>query len=231
MPRTVTVATFNVRHCEGLDGAVDVGRVAATMRETGAHLIALQELDRGLPRSGRVDQPAALAEATGFHVTFHPTLHRRLGDYGIGLACTDEIEVSFEQLPRVADEEPRGLLRARWKGVSVLATHLSRDAEARARQIETLARAAADAPPPVLLVGDLNAEIPALGPLVDAGLRPCGPAPTLPARRPRRQIDHVLVSDDVKVTSFSTLSSDASDHRPLVADIELASVEPKSSQD
>ena len=221
MPQAVRVATFNVRHCEGLDGAVDVARVASTMRATGAELIALQELDRRLPRSGRADQPAELAEASGLHVTFHPTLHRRLGDYGIGLACADEIEVSFEPLPRVAHEEPRGLLRARWRGVIVLATHLSRDAEARSRQIETLARAAAEAPSPVIVMGDLNAQIPALGPLVAAGLAPCGPAPTLPARRPRRQIDHILAGGGTEVTSFRTVGTDASDHRPLVADLVL----------
>jgi endonuclease/exonuclease/phosphatase family metal-dependent hydrolase len=221
MPGTLRVATFNVRHCEGLDGAVDVGRVAATIGATGAELVALQELDCGLPRSARADQPAALAEACGLHVSFHPTLHRRLGEYGIALACADDVEVSFEELPRVGDEEPRGLLRAAWRGVTVLATHLSRDAEARARQIETLAEVAGAAPTPVVVVGDLNAEIPALGPLVEAGLSPCGPAPTLPARHPRRQIDHVLTGEGIEVTRFWTIATDASDHRPLVADLVL----------
>jgi endonuclease/exonuclease/phosphatase family metal-dependent hydrolase len=221
MPKSMRVATFNLRHCEGLDGVVDVERAAAVIVETGAELIALQELDRGLPRSGRVDQPQALAEATGLHVAFFPTLARKLGDYGIALASRDELDAAFEPLPRVGDEEPRGLIRAQWRGLTVLATHLSRDAEARRIQMRALAGAAA-ADTSVLVLGDLNAPLGDLGPLEEAGLRPCGPAPTLPARRPRRQIDHVLVGPGLAIRDFRTIVTDASDHRPLVAEVVVA---------
>jgi endonuclease/exonuclease/phosphatase family metal-dependent hydrolase len=219
MPARMRVATFNVRHCEGMDGVVDVERVAAVMRATEADLIALQELDRGLPRSGGEDQPRALGEATGMHVAFHPTLERRRGDYGIAIATFDRIEVAFEALPRAGDEEPRGVLAARYRGLDVLATHLTRDRAARPLQLDALARMAVERGPLVVVLGDLNVEPARLGPLERSGLSGCEGLPTLPAPRPRRQIDHVLGGVEVTITDCKTIATDASDHRPLIADL------------
>ena len=50
------VATFNVRHCEGMDGCVDVERTAAAIRDLHCHLVALQEVDVMTRRSGMVNQ-------------------------------------------------------------------------------------------------------------------------------------------------------------------------------
>ena len=221
MSKRLRVATFNVHHCEGLDGLVDIARTARVIAATGAQLVALQELDRHLPRSGSIDQPVALATAGGMSVAFHPTLERARGEYGIGIATEEPVEASFAFLPRAGDEEPRGWLTVAYEGVSVIVTHLSRDAHARAMQIEALASAAAAVRAPVLVLGDLNATHGALGPLEAVGLRACTGTPTMPARHPRRQIDHVLAGGGLSVTKCWTIPTDASDHRPLVADLEL----------
>jgi endonuclease/exonuclease/phosphatase family metal-dependent hydrolase len=222
MPEEMRVATFNVKHCQGLDGAVDVERVASVIRATGAELIALQELDKGLPRSGGVDQPAALGELIGMHVAFGATLQRRRGHYGIGIATADPLQVSLEALPRAGEEEPRGALVTRYREVEVVATHLTRDAAARPLQLDALTRLALRQGPRVVVLGDLNVGPKALGPLADAGLERCEGLPTLPARRPRRQIDHVLVGPGLSLVRCWTIATDASDHRPLVADVGLA---------
>jgi endonuclease/exonuclease/phosphatase family metal-dependent hydrolase len=219
MTFSLRVATFNVRHCEGLDGVVDLDRVARVVRATEAELVALQELDRGLPRSGGVDQPAALAEATGMDVSFGATLQRRRGDYGIALAAAEAIEARLEPLPRAGEEEPRGVLRAVYKGVEIVATHLTRDEAARPLQLEAVAALARAAGPRALVMGDLNVTPRALGPLAGAGLTRCEGLPTLPARRPRRQIDHVLAGPAVSIIRCWTVATDASDHRPLVAEV------------
>jgi endonuclease/exonuclease/phosphatase family metal-dependent hydrolase len=213
------VATFNVRHCEGLDGLVDVDRVAAAIRATQAELIALQELDRGLPRSGAVDQPAALAAAIGLEVVFHPTLRRGDGEYGIALAGAAPLDVTFVRLPRIGDEEPRGLQRSSYNGVTVIATHLSRDRTAREAQLEAIAAEASGSEPPVLILGDLNDTTAALERFGDTGFTWCEGTPTLPAHRPRRQIDHVLAGSGLSLERCWTIPTDASDHRPLVADV------------
>lgn len=218
MTERLRVATFNVHHCEGLDGRVDVARVAAVIRATGAELVALQELDRGLPRSGRADQPALLAAELGMHFEFRPTITRGLGDYGIALATSEPTEVEHVPLPRVGDEEPRAVLRATYRAVRVLATHLSRDRAARAAQLQALAELAAN-DEAVVVLGDLNERPGSLGALESIGLAGCRDLPTLPAGHPRRQIDHILAAGGLTIEGCRTIPTDASDHRPLVADL------------
>src|SRR3954453_19821580 len=101
----IAVATFNVHHCAGLDDRVDIGRTADVIRKTGATIVALQELDRGMKRSGEVDQPAELSRELGMSVVFQSTLERGKGSYGIGLASRDDLPWDGHQLPRMGDEE------------------------------------------------------------------------------------------------------------------------------
>ncbi len=72
------VATWNLLH--GLDvrtGRIDLGTVAADIEAMGVDVVALQEVDRGLRRTGRVNQVEELARRLGWHGTFAPAL---LGD-------------------------------------------------------------------------------------------------------------------------------------------------------
>lgn len=211
--------TYNVRHCRGLDDRVDLERIAGVIRDASPDVLALQELDRIVARSGGVDQPAALGDATGLHMYFHPTLELGEGHYGIGLAAREPLSVSAVVLPRSGAEEPRAVLVATWRGLTLLATHLSRDGHARRAQIEHLGFLVRDIGGPVALLGDLNAPPRDLGPLRRAGLE--GPQlATHPARRPRTQKDHILVTSHVSVLSAEAIRTRASDHLPLVADVD-----------
>lgn len=214
---SMRVATFNVHHGEGRDGRLDLDRLAAAIAGFEADLIALQELDRNQPRSGDVDQPALLSELLGRQVHFFPTLRFKGGEYGLGLIAEGAEHLRFAALPQVGDAEPRGLITCRWRGITVLATHLSRDEAARRFQTEHLAETGAGAPPPVLLVGDLNQPRRALRPLAGAGFH-------LPrARRPTvrlRQIDHIVTGPGLAVRALWTAAPGVSDHLALVAEIE-----------
>ena len=53
------LVTYNIRFGWGLDGVIDLKRIADSVR--GADIIALQEVERFWLRSGMVDQPAELA--------------------------------------------------------------------------------------------------------------------------------------------------------------------------
>lgn len=218
---TVPVMTYNVRHCRGLDGVVDVARIGGVLKDGGARLIALQELDLGMERSERIDQPGELAAATGLKVHFHPTIERGSGRYGIGIASDETLEVRAIDLPRRAGEEKRAVLVALWRGFHVLSTHLSRDRAARRRQIPFLAGLVSEMPGPTVLLGDLNQGTWGLGPLRDAGLK--GPRlSTHPARLPLYQRDYVLVGRGAEVIAAHTIATPASDHVPVVADIGLS---------
>lgn len=61
------VATANIQHGHPLVGGPDsADQLARAMGEIEADVLALQEVDVGQARSGRVDQPAVVAEALGF---------------------------------------------------------------------------------------------------------------------------------------------------------------------
>ena len=217
-----TIATFNIRHGRGLDDRVDLERTAAVLRATQADLIVLQEVDRGMARTGGADQPARLAELSGTAVHFFPTLTRGRGHYGIAIASADELDPTFHPFDRLADEEPRGFIRARWRGVTVFGTHLSLQRPANRAHMRALAAAVGATEGPVVVLGDMNAPRPGLKPLVEAGLAPSPDRhQTLNHPWRRRQIDHVLAGHGVRVIGSRTVASDASDHRALVAGLEL----------
>ncbi|MDQ3785256.1 MAG: endonuclease/exonuclease/phosphatase family protein [Actinomycetota bacterium] len=215
------VATFNIRHGRGADGVVDLDRVARAMAATGADLIALQEVDRGLDRTGMADQPQVLGELTGLPVHFCSVLKRGDGRYGLALAGEGLSEITYRELPRAGDEQARGVLSASWRGLAVLATHLATQADIRPRQTFTLAEMARRADRPVVVLGDLNQDRKDLSALRDAGLDP-GPGnhSTFVHRWRRRQIDYVLAGNGIEVVQSWTIPTDASDHLPLVAEIQ-----------
>jgi endonuclease/exonuclease/phosphatase family metal-dependent hydrolase len=63
---SLRVATWNIAGArrEGTD-QVDLDAVLTAVRALGADLLAVQEVDRNLARSGRADQPAVIAQALG----------------------------------------------------------------------------------------------------------------------------------------------------------------------
>jgi endonuclease/exonuclease/phosphatase family metal-dependent hydrolase len=217
------VATFNIHHGQGADGQLDLDRISSVIRRIDPQLIALQELDRGLDRSSRVDQPAAIEEATGLAVRFRPTVTRpEGGEYGIALASSDPLDDDFIALPRRRDEEPRGAIVAVWHGVLVVATHLSTDRAARRGQIRALASRIQGRDGPVLLLGDLNDRGSGLGPLRRAGLvfsRQSGRWLRWPGWA--QPIDHIAGGSGVRIEASRTITTAASDHAPLYADAEF----------
>lgn len=213
------MATFNLRHGLGTDGRIDLARVAEVITACRADIVALQELDQGMPRSHRVDQPAELQRLTGLSVTFHPTLERSGGRFGLAVAAAQPPRVRLLRLPRTREREPRAVLEARLAPVTVLATHLSVHPGERVIQLEALGELAERAPAPVAVVGDLNATRAELGALRRRGFVPTRYRVTLPGRLLRRQVDHVLAGPGMAHVRSFTLRTRASDHRPLVADL------------
>jgi endonuclease/exonuclease/phosphatase family metal-dependent hydrolase len=229
------VATWNLH--SGLDlrtGRVDLGAVAAAVAALDVDLVAVQEVDRELDRSGRTDQVEELARRLGWHGVFVPTLlgHPRgswvdvpaAGDpggpaYGIGLLGRAALEgVRRVVLPaRRAGPvgwrpEPRIALLAATGGVRVTATHLSTLPWRSARQLRCVLRLARGGQDVVL--GDLNLPLPLVTAVAD-GWTVATAGPTFPACRPWLQLDHVLVRDGG--IAGVRLACGPSDHRALRA--------------
>jgi endonuclease/exonuclease/phosphatase family metal-dependent hydrolase len=182
-------------------------------------VLALQELDVGLDRTGRQNQPALLAGALGMHVYFGAALSRGHASYGNALLSAAPIEATTLELP--GRSEPRSCIVAVTAGWSMAATHLGLDRDESAAQLAAVVDALCGLPPPRLLLGDLNREPGELDAATARGFRSAGVAATHPSWRPRRQIDHILHQEDVESAGVHAPRLAVSDHRPLVAELRL----------
>ncbi|HEV7157376.1 MAG TPA: endonuclease/exonuclease/phosphatase family protein [Caulobacteraceae bacterium] len=241
------ILTYNVHRCVGTDRRLDVGRIAEVIAAESPDIVALQEVDVGRARTGKVDQAHDIARRLGMAARFHAALKVEEEQYGDALlTARPERLIQAGPLPgyrRMRRLEPRGALWVainfgRGREVQVINTHLG--LVPREQQIQAAALVgdawlgSAHRRDPVILVGDFNATVRTVvhrtlrGALTDArALRPerRGRIATFPALAPVLRIDHVFVSAGVRVlglrASASSLSRLASDHLPLVMDFEL----------
>jgi endonuclease/exonuclease/phosphatase family metal-dependent hydrolase len=224
------LASYNVHRCIGRDGALDPARTLAVIAELDADVVGLQEVDA--TRSGKTAADLlALARGLGYHVLHGVTLMRRDAHYGNALlsrrALTDieRIEIS------VPGSEPRGLLAGTLShdahSLRIGVTHFGLRAGERRRQA---GRVAAWLPSPLestVLLADLNEWRP-FEPALRGLSRRFGATPrpaSFPARWPVFALDRILISPDIALRGLSTHRSakarEASDHLPLLGDIEL----------
>jgi endonuclease/exonuclease/phosphatase family metal-dependent hydrolase len=217
----VRILTYNIRHCQGMDGKVDVERIAAVIRSVKPDIVALQEVDRNVGRSGRVDQAEELGRLTGLKAFFGRAIDLDTGQYGNAVLTRLPVQVSSNYpLPGA---EPRALLEIEFEGFRFFATHLDVGRE-ESRRMESVAEINRRARGAAVLAGDLNAVL-GSGPLkaLAAEWKIAGEGqtvPTIPSATPARQIDFVLVrpADGWRVVEVRVLDEPvASDHLPLLA--------------
>jgi endonuclease/exonuclease/phosphatase family metal-dependent hydrolase len=102
----------------------------------------------------------------------------------------------------------------------VVGTHLSVPKDQNAIQLEWLLRHLAGRPQPQVVVGDLNRPLELVRPeALAAGLQAAVHKPTFPVSKPRRTIDHVLVSPDLEVVATEVRATTMSDHAALVVEL------------
>lgn len=230
-PRPLVVMTYNIHHGEGLDGVLDLDRIASIICDVNPDVACLQELDRNLPRTGHRDLPALLAEKLGMQAVFEPNYRFDGGEYGNAtLTRLPVLASSNTALPNPEGKEPRGCLSVtvEWQGIAVeiLNTHLGLTGLERLAQAEAIA--ALPKSKPRILAGDMNETSTAPGmqrltALMKAGvdLEAQPPEGTVPSDAPRRRIDHILADDSLEILSSRVIrtaaTQTASDHLPCVA--------------
>lgn len=229
------VMTYNVHHGEGLDGRVDLERIAELIKGEEVDLVALQEVDRGVARTTRVDQPAELAALTGMTAVFSNNYHYQGGEYGNAILSRWPVVAWSNRHYRMERPgEQRGLLEVRidWRGLPLrfFSTHLDHrpdNTERLANVVEIREETLRDEEVPVVLAGDINdhpgrpvhQRLKAF--LADAWERVGqGPGNTFPSRDPDRRIDYVwwVEGRGLEPVRAWVVSSEASDHLPLVVE-------------
>lgn len=231
---TLRVLCYNIQHGAGSDGKVDLNRQAEVIRAARPDLVALQEVDRNTQRTGGVDQTAVLAKLTGLHGRFGRQIDFEGGQYGQAVLSRVPIDdLKIHVLPGTPERQQRIAVEARLRvasqELSIVSTHLHHfDADFRVQQAARIDELFAGSDRPVILTGDFNASPDAepvrllqknwLLATAETSLV------TYPAVDPTKSIDHVLFRPRERfgVVSVEVINEPlASDHRPLLAVLEL----------
>jgi endonuclease/exonuclease/phosphatase family metal-dependent hydrolase len=240
---SLRVLSINIHTGIGADGRLDLARTAGAIRDTGADVVGLQEVDvHWDARSDFRDQARDLASALRMRVFFAPIYDEEppapgapRRQYGVAiLSRYPVVHTTNHLLTRLSTQDPdptpkpapgfaEAVVLVRGVPVHVYSTHFDYRADPAVRELQvadTLRVLASDRGAKVLL-GDFNAEpaAPELAPLwtVLTDAAPAGG--TYPAAAPEKRIDYVTVSDGVRVDSATVPDTLASDHRPVLADL------------
>ena len=238
------VVTYNIRAGNG-----NLQRIAETIRRFAPDIAGLQEVDVNWgERSAFEDQARALGKSLGMQVRFAPIYILPGADsskparrYGVALlsrhpimAWRNHTMIRLSTIARDPVPAPApGLLEAtidvNGMAVRVFNTHLDYRADPRVReqQVKEMLTYMGDPAGPTLVLGDLNAapDAPELQPLLqrlrDSWESKAEPGFTYPADKPVKRIDYVLTSRHFRVRSASVPATEASDHRPVLAELLL----------
>ena len=221
---SLKLLTFNIRHGTGLDGRLDLERIARIIRQSGANLVGLNEVDMRLSRSGFTNQVKELAAMLKMNYAFGPTVRKELGSYGNAILSNYPIESAANHiLPGQNYTEKRGLLTARVllspeRAVYLLTTHLSLDKKEREGQLEWIEAYIKGLDHPFILMGDFNSELDAgfaYEPLL-TGIK------SFPAEDAREEIDLYFSNLDLEIISGQAIKTIASDHLPVLIELLLS---------
>lgn len=226
---SLTVATWNVHSGVGRDRRYSPARIADVVLETGADVIALQEVGSRDASDVLLD---TLVRGTGFHAADGWTCKRGGCDFGNVILSRFAIDEAHRLDLTVGSHEPRGALdvvvAAPQGSLRIIATHLGlRPGERRAQVKRLLDALEREETLPTVLTGDVNEWY-----LWGRPLRwlhkhfKATPAPaTFPAWRPVLSLDRLWTEPANLLAGLrvhrSALARAASDHLPLVAKLAM----------
>src|SRR5260221_11222671 len=126
---TLRVMTYNIHVGVGMDKKLDLPRVAAVINAQHPDLVGLQEVDRGVTRTRRIDEIAELAKLTRMDYAFAFNLHYQGGQYGVAILSRFPIRATDHRLyQNTREAERRGMIRAEGtvhgRLVNFVTTHL-----------------------------------------------------------------------------------------------------------
>ena len=236
------ILTWNIhKRIGGVDRRYEPRRIVDVIGHYAPDICLLQEVDKGVRRSNGDHQSDLLGELLGFpHRTWFPNVVvRGGGEYGNAILSRFPLDDTRNIDLTVAPKKRRSVLHAvarvrhdnHDRTVHVFNMHLGLAQYERRIQLGTFL----DSHPfhglhhdtPVIVGGDLNDVWGNLGELLTpSGFRgPARPPRTFPAWGPLRALDSLYVRGRVDLDQLSRgeieLARRASDHRPLIADLEM----------
>jgi len=244
----IRLLTWNIHKCiGGLDRRYDPERIRETIAHYGPDVALLQEVDNAVKRSNKDRQVDLLGELLGMrHRSYFPNVAIRTGgEYGnailsrFPLTDTQNIDLSIKY------KKKRSVLHGRYRvrlnghrgkhtrTLHIYNMHLGLSGAERKVQLRKFLEShpfnGLHERTPIVVAGDLNDVWGTLGPklLEPAGFRGIGRVlRTFPAYAPVRALDSVYVRGQVKIVKVFRakvqVARRASDHLPLIADLEIS---------
>lgn len=245
--KTIRVMTYNIHVGIGMDKKLDLPRIAEVINKEKPDLVGLQEVDRGVQRTQRIDEIVELSKLTRMDYAFAFNLPYQGGQYGVAILSRFPIRATEHRLYKnLREAERRGLIRAEVKiggrVVHFVTTHLDyQHDDGRLFEAQQMLAFLSEVKGPLIIVGDFN-DTPAgqtyrlmLKQFDDAYGRhqsrmwqdgsSGNEGYTYPADKPAKRIDYIFTrrSDAIKTKRAWIVNSPASDHIPVVADLEIRS--------
>jgi len=232
-PASLQVVSYNIRAGRGLDGRFDVERTAAVLARLAPDIVALQEVDERVERSGRVDQAARLGELLGMDHAFGSFMDFQGGRYGLAILTRVRIRAA-RPLRLIEGNEPRVALAveldlADGTRLTVVNVHFDWVAAdsfriAQARQVAAFLDGLDG---PWLLLGDFNDQpgsrtLALFQERAAEARKPATERFTFPANQPDREIDFIFAAPSgAWAVGAATVVEEtaASDHRPVSATV------------
>ncbi|MEN6348503.1 MAG: endonuclease/exonuclease/phosphatase family protein [Syntrophomonas sp.] len=228
----LTIATYNIQHGKGMDGKTDLERIAQVLSGIDADIIFLQEIDMLRPQSHMSRQVSRLCSELVMKGIYGPVRTYPLGSYGNAILSRYQISEKCNHiLPDPSDQRCclQAELRIKRDTVQLFTTHLGLRQQVRCQHIkDCILPMVNSCPGPVILGGDFNAnpDRPEIGlvlqSLSDTFTANTGPlVNTYPATVPAARIDYIFINELCKVEDYYIVDSTASDHLPVVTEIEI----------
>ena len=227
---TLRVASYNIRKAVGLDWRRDGDRIARVLAEIDADVVVLQEADKRLGARPGVLPIDRLSQDLGYDFADFDPHSPSHGWHGNAIMFrTSSHTLADTRKIALPTLEPRGAVSAVFDAPSfeIIGVHLGLTPGARRKQLRALARHTNDTTHPVLIAGDFNSALPntKIEALFAGPVTAVKPGPSFHASYPVAALDRfVFANFSGRAHSFvhhSDLARRASDHLPIVIDIDL----------
>ena len=228
-PKRLVVVTYNVQGHAALLRTDHVAKIADTINQMGADIVAVNEAHRNTWQSRFKDHVEELRQRTRMNVIFGESYQQLGGQFGNAILTRGDI-VSHDVYDLPGIGEPRTVLEAvitiNGGTVNFYVTHLAAweklNRAPRGAQLKCLARHVRASRYPYVLAGDLNA--PPDAPEIrefrnDTALQMIGLNLEPTHRVMQMQLDYIFADRGWQVRSARTLDAGPSDHRPVVAEL------------
>lgn len=233
--QSFTIMTYNIHHGANKQEQLTLDSMGLFIKESGADIIGLQEVDSVCDRSGKTDQMKQLARLTGMHYAFVRHFAFQGGAYGQGMLSRYPIEsvenIRLSILKKDSLRQSLALIAAvvqvPGKGRIIFANaHFSLDAPTRVQQAKEVLAYLKKKNLPAIFVGDLNAtpDQPEIL-LLQKKLLPVSGLnqPSFPTEAPVKTIDYIFTNQKIKAKTAHTHvpSVPFSDHLPVISGIQF----------